>query len=134
MSGCCLLSVTTTTLSERARPGGLGVGDCERGSVVSSMLYTMGMALDRAHENGFDVQLLVEGQWVEGQVAANDGVGVVVECGDGMHCVVKADRISAVRVLAESPYRVPITNGAGSARRANGFGAAMPMPGPRAGV
>lgn len=100
---------------------------------MSSMLYTMGMALDRAHEHGFDVRVLVDGHWVEGQVAANDGVGVVIETDDGHHCVLKSDRIGAVKVLAESPYRVPITNGARGTRHANGFptGAAMPMPGPR---
>ena len=45
---------------------------------MSSMLYTMGMALDRAAENGFSVRLLVEGCWLDGHVAGNDGVGVDV--------------------------------------------------------
>jgi hypothetical protein len=94
---------------------------------MNSMLYTMGMAIDRAAENGFTVSLLIEGQWIEGQVAANDGVGVVLECGDGMHMVAKAERISAVKVMSESPYKVPITVGADFEYD----GQAMPMPGPR---
>ena len=34
---------------------------------MSSMLYTMGMALDRAAEHGFVVAVLVEGSWLEGR-------------------------------------------------------------------
>ena len=77
----------------------------------SSMLYTMGMALDRAAENGFTVSVLIEGAWLDGLVAAHDGVGVVLESLDGGHAVVKTDRIAAVKVIAESPYRAPITDG-----------------------
>ena len=99
---------------------------------TTSMLYTMGMALDRAAEHGYDVRLLVDGEWVEGKVAANDGVGVVVEGPDSCHTVVKADRIAAVKIFADSPYRHPI--GDGSDRATHGFaaGPARPMPGPRA--
>jgi len=94
----------------------------------TSMLYTMGVALDRAAENGFPVSLLVEGTWLDGRVAASDGVGVVLET-DGQHCVVKTDRIAVVKIKAESPYKAPITRGGDSH-----FGedhAARPMPGPR---
>ena len=71
----------------------------------SSMLYTMGMALDRAMENGYDVTLLVEGTWLSGRIAANDGTGVVIEGFEGEHCVVRTERVSAVKVLAASPYQ-----------------------------
>ena len=98
----------------------------------TSMLYTMGMALDRAAEHGAEVRLLVDGQWVEGKIAANDGVGVVVECSDGCHTVVKTDRIGAVKIYAESPYRRPIGDGADRAPQGFGTGPARPMPGPRA--
>lgn len=104
------------------------------GPLMSSMLYTMGMALDRAAENGFAVALLVDGSWIEGQVAANDGVGVVLENDERQHCVVKADRIAAVRIHAESPYHVPIARSAhaGAFAEQPQFDGAMPMPGPRA--
>jgi hypothetical protein len=85
------------------------------------MLYTMGMALDRAHENGLTVRVLVDTSWIEGHIAAYDGVGLVMESNDGMHSVVKAERISAVTVCAESPYRAPIESGE----------SAHAMPGPR---
>jgi len=92
----------------------------------NSMLYTMGMAIDRAAQNGFAVGLLLDGHWLEGHVAANDGVGVVLECEDGQHVVVKTERIGAVKVMSESPYKVPISVGADHDEHG-----AMPMPGPR---
>jgi hypothetical protein len=70
---------------------------------MQSMLYTMGTALSRAAENGHSVALLVEGQWIQGQIAASDGVGVVLESPNGQHSVVRTERISAVTVMAESP-------------------------------
>lgn len=71
----------------------------------TSMLYTMGMALDRAAENGTPVRLLVDSYWIEGRVAAVDTLGVVLEGEDGQHSVVRVDRISAVTVHASSPVR-----------------------------
>ena len=81
---------------------------------MSSMLYTMGMALDRAADNGFSVSLLVEGQWVEGRVGANDGTGVVLQSPDGHHCVVRTERISVVRIHAASPQEASPTRGPGT--------------------
>jgi hypothetical protein len=89
---------------------------------MTSMLYTMGMALDRAKENGFTVRVLVDGSWLEGGIAAYDGTGLVLESASGQHSVVRAERIAAVTVSAESPYRAPI----------EGSDKAHPMPGPRA--
>lgn len=97
---------------------------------MSSMLYTMGMALDRAAESGFAVRLLVEGAWLEGHVAANDGTGVVLEDAHGQHCVVRTERVSAVQVCAESPYRTPINRGPSAAARYDADDdLARPMPG-----
>lgn len=83
------------------------------------MLYTMGMAIGRAEDLGFDVAVLVDGHWMEGSIAAQDGVGLVLEHESAEHSVVKMDRIAAVRIKSESPYRQELTS------------AAMPMPGPR---
>ncbi len=47
-----------------------------------SVLYTVGTALNRAQSNGTPVQVLVEGQWLSGQVAAVDGHGVVLTSDD----------------------------------------------------
>ena len=89
---------------------------------TTSMLYTMGMALGRAQENGYSVRVLVDGSWLEGSIAAYDGTGLVLESPSGQHSVVKSERIAAVTVSAESPYRAPI----------EASDMAHPMPGPRA--
>jgi hypothetical protein len=74
-----------------------------------SVLYTIGTALGRAHDNGVDVEILVEGQWLTGRVAAVDGHGVVLaaaptpEVGVGEHAVVKIDSVSVVRLLGAAP-------------------------------
>jgi hypothetical protein len=70
-----------------------------------SMLYTMGLALTRAADLGYEVSILVEGQWMHGQVAAHDGIGLVLEQGDGTHSVVRTERVAAVTVHSASPVR-----------------------------
>ncbi len=64
-----------------------------------STVYTIGTALRRAQDRELPVLLLVEGQWLEGVVAAMDGHGVVLNAQDDEHSVVRMTSISAVRVL-----------------------------------
>lgn len=85
----------------------------------SSMLYTMGMAISRAMDLGYDVSVLIDGNWLHGHVAAHDGTGLVLEQEDLTHSVIKMERVCAVTIHAASPYHHEIT-------------AARPMPGPRA--
>lgn len=84
-----------------------------------TMIYTIGTALNRAHDNDVPVQLLVEGQWLSGHVLAVDGFGVVLCSDDREHAVVRMESVAAVRVLSPAPGRAPITVGA------------TPMPSPR---
>ena len=72
-----------------------------------SMIYTMGLALTRAADLGYAVSVLVEGQWLDGQVAAHDGTGLVLELTDGTHSVVRVERVSAVTVHSASPFGRP---------------------------
>ena len=100
----------------------------------TSMMYTMGMALDRAAENGVGVSILVEGSWVDGLVGAVDGMGVVLESSDGDHTVIRVDRIAAVKVHSESPLRPSLARCPSPAEADPGpMSASMPssMPGPR---
>ena len=69
-----------------------------------SMLYTMGLAISRAADLGLEVSVLVEGQWMQGQVAAYDGTGLVLEQRGGSHSVVRAERVAAVNVHSTSPF------------------------------
>jgi sRNA-binding regulator protein Hfq len=73
-----------------------------------SVLYTIGTALSRASDSGVAVQILVEGQWLTGRVAAVDGHGVVLQSEDEEHSVVRTGAISAVRVFSPAPTRTPI--------------------------
>jgi sRNA-binding regulator protein Hfq len=76
-----------------------------------SVLYTIGTALNRAQDNHAQVQILVEGQWLHGQVAAVDGHGVVLASDDYEHAVIRMGSISAVRMFAAPPHRAPIGSG-----------------------
>jgi sRNA-binding regulator protein Hfq len=84
-----------------------------------STLYTIGTALNRACDNDIPVQVLVEGQWMTGNVLVVDGHGVVLQSDDMEHAVVRMEAVAAVRVFSAAPSRTPIAAGA------------HPMPGPR---
>lgn len=97
-------------------------------SYNSSMLYTMGTALGHALEEHSEVSVLVDGVWLTGAVVMHDGVGVVLDNGDD-HSIVKVDRITAIKVLAELPWQRSLTE----ADPPIGFDQPIPMPGPRTG-
>lgn len=80
--------------------------------MTGSIIYTVGTALNRAHDNDVPVQVLVEGQWLTGDVVAVDGHGLVLQSDALEHAVVRIDSVSAVRVFAEAPHRTPIQAGA----------------------
>lgn len=68
-----------------------------------SLLFTIGTALSRAHQEGLAVQVLVEGQWIAGQVAWQDGQGVLIVTDMDEHAIVRLASISAVKVQTASP-------------------------------
>ena len=75
--------------------------------MTGSIIYTVGTALNRAHDNDVPVQVLVEGQWLTGDVVAVDGHGLVLQSDALEHAVVRIDSVSAVRVFAEAPHPDP---------------------------
>lgn len=87
--------------------------------MLDSTIYTIGTALNRARDNDVAVQLLVEGQWLTGRIAAVDGHGVVLHSDDLEHAVVRMERVAAVRICSALPGRTPIAQ------------APHPMPSPR---
>lgn len=99
-------------------------------SAISSMSYTIGTAIDRAHHAGHVVELLVENHWVTGLVVANDGIGVVLDNDGRDHCIVRLERIAAVRVASEAPMRPPIPAGH-QVEESRMYDGSMPMPAPR---
>ena len=76
----------------------------------TSMVYTMGMALNRALEYNSEVSVLVDGHWLTGSVVVSDGYGVVLDNGSE-HSIVKMDRVTAVRVRTRVPGQVGIDDG-----------------------
>ena len=94
-------------------------------ATFSSMQYTIGTALERAREAGHQVEVLVDGHWITGLVAASDGLGVVLDNQGREHCIVRLEGIKAVRVQAEAPT---VSQPAAEVRD---FESARPMPGPR---
>jgi hypothetical protein len=77
-----------------------------------SVLYTVGTALNRAHDSGVPVQILVEGQWLSGRVAAVDGHGVVISSDEAEHSVIRMGSVSAVRMFAAAPHHASLPGGA----------------------
>ena len=65
-----------------------------------SLLFTIGTALNRAHQEGLTVQVLVEGQ-----LAWQDAQGVLLVTEMDEHAIVRLASISAVKVLAASPLQ-----------------------------
>lgn len=92
--------------ADQERTGGSG----SRGEHMysDSVLYTIGTALNRAHDNNVPVQILVEGQWLTGRIAAVDGHGVVLYSDEAEHAVIRMGSVSAVRVFTAAPGRTPI--------------------------
>lgn len=74
----------------------------------SSVIYTMGTALDRAKEQGLPVVVLVANDWLHGRVVAVDGQGLLLDTDDVGQCVVRMQAINAVRVGAvEDQFAMP---------------------------
>lgn len=66
------------------------------------MSYTIGSALTKARDTRLQVELLVEGHWLSGQVSKVDGFGVVVEREDGSQSVIRIESIAAVEIPTSS--------------------------------
>ncbi len=64
----------------------------------SSMMVTVGQALDRALAAGLTIRLNVAGEWIRGRVVRHDGQAVVVVADDCDVCVLRMDAITCVRV------------------------------------
>jgi hypothetical protein len=88
------------------------------------------------------VQVLVEGQWLVGEVSATDGHGLVLRTGANEQAVVRMQSITAVRI--SSAARAPSQQApsaresgpgqsayAGHAREARPATTVHPTPGPR---
>ena len=71
----------------------------------STMVLSVGQALDRAREDDVVVRVNVGGEWITGRVVASDGHGVAVEEAGGDLCVVRTEVVLGVRLPASRPTR-----------------------------
>jgi hypothetical protein len=88
---------------------------------ISSTMLSVGTLLRRAEDTGARVSILVEGNWLEGRVIGCDGLGAVLDEGDGQ-ALVRLDSVTAVRF-----QRAQVENGAFAEARAHGGGATGPI-------
>jgi len=65
-------------------------------SSKSSTLFTVGTLLRHAQDAGTPVRVLVSGVWLDGVIVGADGLGVILDDGDGQQVLVRLDSIVAV--------------------------------------
>jgi hypothetical protein len=63
---------------------------------ISSTMLSVGTLLRRAEDTGAEVSVLVSDSWLEGRVIGCDGLGAVLDGGDGQ-ALVRLDAVTAVR-------------------------------------
>ena len=74
----------------------------------STMLLTVGQALEHARDGGTPVRLCIGGEWISGRVLHSDGQGLALAAENGDTCVIRLDAVSCVRLPADdSAHRVP---------------------------
>jgi hypothetical protein len=65
---------------------------------ISSTMLSVGTLLRRAEDTGAEVGVLVSGSWLRGRVIGCDGLGAVLDDGDGQ-ALVRLDAVTAVRFV-----------------------------------
>ena len=62
------------------------------------MQITVGSTLGRAWDQDQEVDIMVEGLWVSGRIAALDGTGVAIDSDNFERYVIRLEMISVVRI------------------------------------
>ena len=63
---------------------------------VSSTMLSVGTLLRHAEDVGADVRVLVQGAWIGGRVVGCDGLGAVIDDGEGQQSLVRLDQVAAI--------------------------------------
>lgn len=64
---------------------------------MSSTMFSVGTLLRHAEDSGAAVEVLVQGSWLDGRVLGCDGMGAVLDCGDGGQLLVRLEQVAAVK-------------------------------------
>lgn len=62
----------------------------------SSTMFTVGTLLRHAQDAGAPVRVLVQNTWLDGHIIGADGLGVVLDDGNGQQVLVRLESILAV--------------------------------------
>ena len=62
---------------------------------MSSTMFSVGTLLRHAEDSGSAVQVLVQGNWLDGRVLGCDGLGAVLD--DGGQFLVRLEQVAAVK-------------------------------------
>lgn len=65
-------------------------------SSKSSTLFTVGTLLRHAQDANAPVRVLVQGTWLDGRIVGADGLGTVLDDGNGQQVLVRLEAIVAV--------------------------------------
>ncbi len=68
---------------------------------ISSTMLSVGTLLRRAEETGTEVRVLVQGSWLDGRVIGCDGMGAVLDDGNGQQALVRLESVVAVMFSRE---------------------------------
>ena len=68
----------------------------------STMLLTIGQALDRAKDDDLTVRMNIGSDWISGRILTNDAQAIAVLETNGDLCVIRKDIISCVRMAAQT--------------------------------
>ena len=63
---------------------------------MSSTMFSVGTLLRRAEDTGTEVKVLVQNTWLTGRVLGCDGLGAILDDGEGNQSLVRLDHIAAV--------------------------------------
>lgn len=63
---------------------------------LSSTMFTVGTLLRHAQDAGAPVRVLVNNTWLDGVVVGADGMGVILDDGNGHQVLARLDSIAAV--------------------------------------
>jgi hypothetical protein len=66
-----------------------------------STILTMGSALTRAQQDGTEVAVLVQGEWLRGRVTGLDGHGLGLDDGQGHDLLVRLENVAVLRIDQE---------------------------------
>jgi hypothetical protein len=68
----------------------------------STMMLTIGQALDRAKDDDMTVRMNIGSEWISGRILTNDAQAVAVLETNGDLCVIRKETISCVRMAARA--------------------------------